>query len=225
MNSLFRNPFSIWLWWFIRKKLLEHRYKEKKLRLGYLAKATDCDFGRYNTIYDRAWLFKVTLGDYSYVGPLSQIHRTSIGKYSAIGDQVLCGVGKHPARSFVSIHPAFYSTIKQAQTTFADRDYYSEYDPITIGNDVWIGTRAIILDGIRIGDGAIIGAGAVVTKDVPPYTIVGGVPANIIRPRFSEDQIAFLLNYQWWNKNDDWLKRHYQEFHDITKFIEKDLER
>lgn len=70
---------------------------------------------------------------------------------------------------------------------------------IVIGNDIWIGYEAIVLSGVTIGDGAIIGARAVVTKDVPPYTIVGGIPAKQIRKRFSDEVISKLLELQWWN--------------------------
>ena len=70
---------------------------------------------------------------------------------------------------------------------------------IVIGNDVWIGYEAVIMAGVTIGDGAVIGTRAVVTKDVPPYTIVGGVPARQIRKRFSEDKIEYLLNLKWWD--------------------------
>ena len=70
-----------------------------------------------------------------------------------------------------------------------------------IGNDVWIGLNATILDGVTIGDGAIVAAGAVVTKDVPPYAVVAGVPAKIIKYRFTESQIDFLLKFRWWEKD------------------------
>lgn len=79
---------------------------------------------------------------------------------------------------------------------------------IVIGNDVWIGYEAIILSGVTIGDGAIIGARAVVTKDVPPYTIVGGVPAKPIRKRFSEDAVSALLKIQWWNWPPERIREH-----------------
>ncbi|WP_288342573.1 CatB-related O-acetyltransferase [uncultured Dubosiella sp.] len=77
---------------------------------------------------------------------------------------------------------------------------------IVIGNDVWIGYEAIVLSGVTIGDGAIIGTRAVVTKDVPPYTIVGGIPAKPIRKRFSDEVISKLLELQWWNWPENWIK-------------------
>ena len=79
---------------------------------------------------------------------------------------------------------------------------------IVIGNDVWIGYEAVILAGVTIGDGAVIGARAVVTKDVPPYTIVGGVPAKTIRKRFSDDVISKLLKMKWWDWPEETIKRH-----------------
>ena len=88
-----------------------------------------------------------------------------------------------------------------------------------IGNDVWIGLNATILDGVTIGDGAIVAAGAVVTKDVPPYAVVGGVPAKIIKYRFTESQIDFLLKFRWWEKDRKWIQQNYKRFQDIESFI------
>jgi len=87
------------------------------------------------------------------------------------------------------------------------KSYPTKGDTI-IGNDVWIGYRACILPGIRIGDGAIIGSFAVVTKDVPPYTIVGGNPAQPIRKRFDEKTIGHLLNLAWWNWPDELITKY-----------------
>lgn len=92
---------------------------------------------------------------------------------------------------------------------------------IEIGNDVWIGDRVTILDGIRIGDGAIIGSGAVVTKDIEPYTINVGVPAKSIRKRFIEDEIKFLLEFKWWNKDWEWIKINSDKFESIENFIDE----
>jgi acetyltransferase-like isoleucine patch superfamily enzyme len=121
----------------------------------------------------------------------------------------------------VSTHPIFYSTKAQAGITFADRDYFEERKPIKIGNDVFIGANVIVLDGVTIGDGAIIAAGAVVTKNVPPYSIYGGVPAKLIRYRFEQETIDFLVNFQWWNKDREWLKNNFKYFHNIKEFFEE----
>lgn len=86
---------------------------------------------------------------------------------------------------------------------------------MTIGNDVLIGLHSIIMDGVTIGHGAIIGAGSVVTKDIPPYAVAAGVPARVIRKRFTDEDIAFLLNLCWWNRDDDWIRQHATAFSDL----------
>lgn len=94
----------------------------------------------------------------------------------------------------------------------------------TIGNDVWIGKNATIIAGVNIGDGAVIGAGAVVTKDVPPYAIVAGVPARIIRYRYSPDEIIALLRIKWWQWSDEKIKKYQKDFYlDIEDFILRHL--
>jgi acetyltransferase-like isoleucine patch superfamily enzyme len=94
---------------------------------------------------------------------------------------------------------------------------FVEYKRILIGNDVWIGARAVVLDGVIIGDGAIIGACAVVTKDVPPYAIVVGVPAKIVRYRFSEKKIRQFLELQWWEWPPEEIKARMAELECIIK--------
>lgn len=86
---------------------------------------------------------------------------------------------------------------------------------------MWIGANVLAIAGIKIGDGAIVAAGSVVTKDVPPYAIVGGVPAKIIRYRFTDEQIKDLLNMQWWNKGEAWIRSHAEYFDDVQRLIEK----
>ncbi len=93
---------------------------------------------------------------------------------------------------------------------------------VIIGNDVWVGINAIVLAGVRIGDGAIVGAGSVVTHDVPPYAIVAGVPARTIRYRYSEEQRAKLLKIAWWNWSDEKVRANADYFYDdIDTFIKK----
>jgi virginiamycin A acetyltransferase len=93
---------------------------------------------------------------------------------------------------------------------------------VVIGNDVWVGINAIILTGVTVGDGAVVGAGAVVTHNVPPYAIVGGVPAKILRYRYTEKQIAELLKIAWWNWPEEKIKANIDYFYgDIDDFIKK----
>lgn len=104
--------------------------------------------------------------------------------------------------------------------SFADRNYFEEFEKIGIGNDVWIGANVIILDGIEIGDGAVVAAGSVITKSVPPYAIVGGVPAKIIRYRFEKDKIEKLLILKWWDMDLAYLRKNFTKFHNIDGFLE-----
>jgi acetyltransferase-like isoleucine patch superfamily enzyme len=165
------------------------------------------------------------MGDFSYIGDSSKIANTKIGKFACISQEVIVGLGKHPSRDFVSVHPIFYSPQCQAQITFASPPFWEEFAQIKIGNDVWIGARALILDGVTIGDGAIIGAGAVVTKNVPPYAIVGGVPAIILRYRFEPTEIDFLTRFKWWDRDIDWLREHVTDFHNIQNFKKTQMSR
>ena len=216
--NIFKNPLTIWLSWLFFKLYWECKYLNKKLSIGYLAQFTKCHFNRFNTLYSEAWLNNVKLGDFTYVGEKSRLMNTSIGKFSSVGPEVLSGLGMHPSRNFVSTHPIFFSRLMQAQISFAPNFYFDEYAPIKIGNDVWIGARAIIMDGITIGDGSIVAAGAVVTKDVPPYAIVCGVPAKVLRYRFDEAEIEYLIKFEWWNKDDEWLRDNCKKFHNIHEF-------
>ena len=138
------------------------------------------------------------IGAFTYFSKQVDFYQTRIGRYCSIGPGVLCNPGMHPVH-FVSTSPVFYKSGASCNMTFASADQFCENGRVEIGNDVWIGAKSVIKDGVTIGDGAVIGAGAVVVKNVPPYAIVGGVPARIIRYRFSQEQIDRLLRTQWWN--------------------------
>lgn len=217
ISTILRNPLTIWANWVIRKTIIEYKFRKKMLQIGYMAKVINCRFGKFNSIYDRSALINVNIGDYSYVAADAILMNTIIGKFTCVGPGVMCGLGQHPSRGYVSIHPAFYSPACQAAVTFSTESRYTEYMPIEIGNDVWIGARALICDGVMIGNGAIVGAGAVVTKDVPPYAVVGGVPAKILRYRFTPDEINFLINFKWWDRDEAWLRSNYDNFNDIVQ--------
>lgn len=219
IKTIFTNPLTLWCYWIILKYVNEYKYAEKKLSIKYLARFNNCKFGMYNTLYPESHMSNVTLGDYSYVGAASKLSYATIGKFTCVGPNVRVGLGKHPSHDFVSIHPAFYSTLCQAQFTFSSMTTFDEFEQIQIGNDVWIGAHAIILDGVSIGDGCIVGAGAVVTKNIPAYAVVGGVPAKILRYRFDSSEIDYLMKFKWWDRNYEWLKNNVLIFNDIKKFI------
>lgn len=150
-------------------------------------------------------LREVALGDYSYIAANSNISHCMIGKFCSIGPNFCCGLGLHPTNG-ISTHPMFYSTAKQNGMTLVDKNTFEETKHTTIGNDVFIGANVTILDGVMIGDGAVIGAGAVVTKDIPPYSVAVGVPAEVKKYRFSKAKIAQLLKLQWWNWDEKCLE-------------------
>ena len=145
-----------------------------------------------------------------------------IGRFTSIGPNVKCHLGIHPITvPYVSTSPMFFSTKQQNGYTFAKRQMYEEMiAPIEIGNDCWICSNVFICGGVKIGDGAVVYAGAVVTKDIPPYAIVAGVPAKIVKYRYDEETIRFLLDMKWWNRPIDWLEEHWMLMNDIDKLKE-----
>ena len=148
-------------------------------------------------IYSGCLFYDSSIGRYSYLGYDCEFVNCEVGSFCSIAGSVIVGGAQHPL-DWVSTSPVFYDiaggTGKHLGNLPAPKTKRTK-----IGNDVWIGHRAIIMAGVTIGNGAVVGAGAVVTKDVPPYAIVAGVPANIIRYRFDEETISDLINSQWWN--------------------------
>jgi acetyltransferase-like isoleucine patch superfamily enzyme len=215
-----KNPFSLWLKWLIATCWQSYKFRKNGLQIQYMARFSNCTFGRHNVLYEGAMLESVRLGDFSYVGANSRLSRVSIGKFCCLAPDVVIGLGAHPSRGFVSVHPAFYSPTAQGGGTFVDRSYFEETAPVTIGNDVWIGARATILDGVTIGDGAIVGAGSVVVNDVQAYAVVGGVPARVLRYRFTPEQIQALGRIKWWDRDECWLRANALRLHSIESLLE-----
>lgn len=134
------------------------------------------------------------IAEFSSVGRYTKITHSRIGKFCAISWDCTINAISHPIDNLtISAFPY----VPEVGGFVSKRT--QSHQPVTIGHDVWIGANAILLPGINIGHGAVIGAGAVVTKDVPSYAVIAGVPAQIIRYRFDEHTIEKLLLYQWWN--------------------------
>jgi len=219
MTWIIENPISIWIAKLFIAKKLEFKHRDKNLKIGYLSYAKNSTFEMFNTLKNNVSLNSVKLGKFTYISTNTKIQYTTIGKFCSVGSDCKIGLGKHPSNTFVSNHPIFFSLFKQAQITFASKNYFDETESISIGNDVWIGSNSIILDGVKIEDGVIVAAGSVVTKDIPAYAIVGGVPAKIIKYRFNKKEIDRLLEIKWWNMDIDFLKTNYKKFHNINEFL------
>ena len=179
-----------------------------------------------NVVYGE--LYDSRIGYASFISPGSKLDFCKIGRFCSIGNHVHIVRGQHPSRDWVSTSPCFFSTRKQSGFTYAGQQRFEEFKWIDekkkicveIGNDVWIGDHALIMEGVHIGDGAIIAAGAVVVKDVPPYAIVGGNPAKLIRYRFSEEDIDYLKELKWWDKDPSQIEKNAGHFSSVAEIRE-----
>jgi len=180
----------------------------------------NCDISPTAKLYVPYSIAETSVGDGTYISANSRISGTVIKKYCSIGPDLCCGWGIHPING-VSTSPMFYSTGKQNGRTFVTENKTEERKPIIIGNDVFIGRNAIILDGVTIGDGAVIGAGSVVSKNIPPYAVAVGSPIKVIKYRFSPEVIEQLLDIQWWNKDEEVLKKVAEHCFDIETFLKE----
>lgn len=217
----------------IRKKI-KIELKRKSLRKNNVFIEEKCKFRKAtfkgnNAIAKNVDFENSYLGRGSCINHDCQLAHVKIKNFSCIGPGANIAIGNHPTKDYVTTHSFAYShSSKSIGLGFLDdvtfdiganvpgSKYYLE-----IGNDVWVGKNVTFLSGITIGDGSIIAAGAVVTKSVEPYSIVGGVPAKIIRKRFNENDINYLLEFKWWDKPLEWIKDNVKLFSDIKEFKKK----
>lgn len=189
--------------------------------------AIDCTLEGQNVVYGE--LYQSFMGRASFISPGSKLEYCRIGRYCSIGADVHVVRGQHPSRDWVSTSPCFYSLLNQSGFSYAEQQLFEEFRwldegkkyCVEIGNDVWIGSHALIMEGVRIGNGAIIAAGAVVVKDVPDYAIVGGNPAKLIRYRFGEEEVAYLKELRWWDKDPALIKKNAKYFSSVALLKEK----
>jgi phosphonate metabolism protein (transferase hexapeptide repeat family) len=181
-------------------------------------------FGKFCKLGARTTVIESQFGDYSYATNDCEIVYADIGKFVSIGALVGINPGNHPMERASQSHFTYrswqYFEDAEDEPELFDR---RRADRVTIGHDVWIGRSAIILAGRTVGSGAVVAAGAVVTKDVEPYTIVGGNPARVIRRRFDEAASERLLALQWWHWSHAALRRALPDFRalPIEAFLDK----
>lgn len=161
-----------------------------------------------------ARLMNCKVGRYTRIKPGCVFKNATLGNYCSIANDVMIGIGQHPT-NLLSTNSIFYKPGIHAR--FAQHIEYEEEPYTTIGHDVWIGNGALVMDGVTIGNGAIVAARAVVTKNVPPYAIVGGIPAKVIKFRYDDETISLLQRWQWWNLSDDFID------HIKSLFVDSDI--
>lgn len=185
----------------------------KKIRIGRSAIVSiDTILESNVAILDYTRVFQSKIDSYSYVSPFSIIIKAEIGRYTSIGPGCKIGLGLHPIDG-ASTSPYLYN-----DNLFKKKNE-DDFESVSIGSDVWIGANVLIFGGIKIGHGAVIGAGAVVTKDVPPYAVVLGVPAKILKYRFESEVIEQLLASEWWKQPHDIVIKNRSSFNNIPSFI------
>lgn len=174
---------------------------DKNAKIGNGAQIVNSSVGKYTYIYE------------------SKVICADIGKFCSIAADCTIGGGTHPLK-WVSTSPVFSDSNNVFHKHFSDKTY-EPYTKTTIGNDVWIGSKCLIKGGIRIGDGAVIGMGSVVTHDVPPFEIWAGNPARYIRKRFSEEIIEGLCSIKWWDWDDEKLEKYAVLFDDPEELLKE----
>jgi acetyltransferase-like isoleucine patch superfamily enzyme len=211
----------------LRDRIIQSPYDADTLYMRSDARIDSYSFfAGANYLGKNVYISKSDIGYASYVSDNTVLDNVKIGKYSAIAADVSIIKGRHPSNCAVSIHPAFYSPDNDvARVSYVSENRFEEYKytpdgfSVEIGNDVWIGQGVHIMEGVTISDGAIIGAGSLVLKDVPPYTVYGGVPAKMIRHRFTTEQIDFLIKLKWWDKGEDWIKKYAEYFDNVEELM------
>ncbi len=188
------------------------------------ADVRDSRLGAWASVGPRTTIVESTFGDYSYAANDANVIYSEIGKFCSIAAFARINPGNHPLER-AALHHFTYRSRSYGLADDDDLDFFERRraSKVTLGHDVWIGHGAIVLPGVKVGIGAAIGAGAVVSKDVPAFSVVAGVPAKIIRYRFDEAARDGLLELAWWDWPRERLAAALPDFRalDVSAFIAK----
>jgi phosphonate metabolism protein (transferase hexapeptide repeat family) len=177
----------------------------------------DCTLGRYTEVGARTILLEVEMADYSYIVNDGNVAYTKIGKFCSIAAMTRINPGNHPMHRASQAHFTYRaSSYFPGEADDADFFEWRRTHRVVIGNDVWIGHGAIVLPGHTVGDGAVIAAGSIVTKDVAPYAIVAGNPARPIRQRFPSRIAARMEKLAWWHWSHERLRLALPDFRRLS---------
>lgn len=196
-----------------------HYLLAKALQFIQIPQIHNCKIDKSSKVRFAALVVGCNIEKNTYIAEHSTVLYSDIGKYTSIASDCFIGGASHPI-DWVSTSPVFHETSSVLKKKYC-RTPYNAYRRTTIGNDVWIGTHSLIKAGVKIGNGAIIGMGSVVTKDVGDYEIWAGNPAKRIRYRFPEHVIQALQEISWWDMDDIEIKKYAQLFHKPELFIKE----
>lgn len=182
----------------------------------------DCRFGRYTQVGEQSRMEDCLLDDYAYLQHYCDLMSVDIGKFANIAAMVRINPGFHPMEQ-PTLHHFTYRPTMYGMGEQDDADFFQwrRRQRVVIGHDTWIGHGAVIMPGVRIGNGAVVGSNSVVTKDVPPYAIVAGVAAKVIRQRFPRAIAEAIEATAWWDWDHDTLTERLADFRDMRTFLAK----
>ena len=182
----------------------------------------DCRFGRYTQVGEQSRMEDCLLDDYAYLQHYCDLMSVDIGKFANIAAMVRINPGFHPMER-PTLHHFTYRPTMYGMGEQDDADFFQwrRRQRVVIGHDTWIGHGAVIMPGVRIGNGAVVGSNSVVTKDVPPYAIVAGVAAKVIRQRFPRAIAEAIEATAWWDWDHDTLTERLADFRDMRTFLAK----